>query len=73
MTLPSGTVTFLFTDIEGSTHLLQEPGARRIRTDRGSIARDARRSGVKRIMDRWSRHDNGAGDLICVELIVSSF
>jgi class 3 adenylate cyclase len=24
--LPSGTVTFLFTDIEGSTHLLQELG-----------------------------------------------
>jgi len=24
MSLPSGTVTFLFTDIEGSTHLAQE-------------------------------------------------
>ena len=26
-TLPSGTVTFLFTDIEGSTRLLNELGA----------------------------------------------
>jgi class 3 adenylate cyclase len=25
-TLPTGTVTFLFTDIEGSTHLLQRLG-----------------------------------------------
>jgi class 3 adenylate cyclase len=27
--LPSGTVTFLFTDVEGSTRLLHEVGARR--------------------------------------------
>ena len=26
--LPSGTVTFLFTDVEGSTRLLQEHGAK---------------------------------------------
>ena len=29
--LPSGTVTFLFTDIEGSTKLLRELGAARMR------------------------------------------
>src|SRR6476469_9170416 len=28
--LPSGTLTFLFTDLEGSTHLLQRLGGRRI-------------------------------------------
>ena len=27
--LPSGTVTFLFTDVEGSTRLLEELGAKR--------------------------------------------
>jgi class 3 adenylate cyclase len=37
-TLPSGTVTFLFTDIEGSTRLLQELGDRY-----GDIVRDHRR------------------------------
>jgi class 3 adenylate cyclase len=29
MTLPTGTVTFLFTDIEGSTRLLHDLGAAR--------------------------------------------
>ena len=38
MTLPSGTVTFLFTDIEGSTRLLQELGDRY-----GDVVRDHRR------------------------------
>jgi class 3 adenylate cyclase len=38
MTLPSGTVTFLFTDIEGSTRLLQDLGDRY-----GDVVRDHRR------------------------------
>jgi class 3 adenylate cyclase len=38
MTLPSGTVTFVFTDIEGSTRLLQELGDRY-----GDVVRDHRR------------------------------
>ena len=38
--LPTGTVTFLFTDVEGSTRLLQEHGA--------AIRRPARPSTVAR-------------------------
>ncbi|HSC49197.1 MAG TPA: adenylate/guanylate cyclase domain-containing protein [Gaiellaceae bacterium] len=38
MTLPAGTVTFLFTDIEGSTRLLQELG-----DDYGQVVADHRR------------------------------
>ena len=38
MTLPGGTVTFLFTDIEGSTQLLQELG-----DDYGQVVADHRR------------------------------
>ncbi|HET7758768.1 MAG TPA: adenylate/guanylate cyclase domain-containing protein [Gaiellaceae bacterium] len=38
MTLPGGTVTFLFTDIEGSTRLLQELG-----DDYGQVVADHRR------------------------------
>jgi class 3 adenylate cyclase len=38
VTLPGGTVTFLFTDIEGSTHLLQELG-----DDYGQVVADHRR------------------------------
>ena len=34
--LPTGTVTFLFTDIEGSTTLLQRLGDRRYRKSRRS-------------------------------------
>jgi predicted ATPase/class 3 adenylate cyclase len=41
--LPTGTVTFLFTDIEGSTRLLQElgPDYGRVQTDHLEIMRDA--------------------------------
>jgi predicted ATPase/class 3 adenylate cyclase len=42
--LPTGTVTFLFTDIEGSTRLLQELGHktyRRVQDDHGKILRGA--------------------------------
>ncbi len=42
--LPTGTVTFLFTDIEGSTRLLHELGHqtyRRMQDDHGRILRDA--------------------------------
>ena len=39
MSLPSGTVTFLFTDVEGSTKLLHELGCRGVR--RGSDRRTA--------------------------------
>src|SRR6187397_2532497 len=38
VTLPGGTVTFLFTDIEGSTRLLQELG-----DDYGQVVADHRR------------------------------
>lgn len=43
MTLPIGTVTFLFTDIEGSTRLMQEVGERYVQaqTDHHSILRSA--------------------------------
>jgi predicted ATPase/class 3 adenylate cyclase len=43
-TLPTGTVTFLFTDIEGSTRLLQELGPdryQRLQDDHGEILRKA--------------------------------
>src|SRR6266508_1046352 len=41
--LPTGTVTFLFTDIEGSTRLLQELGARyaTVRDEHAAIVRRA--------------------------------
>jgi predicted ATPase/class 3 adenylate cyclase len=42
--LPTGTVTFLFTDIEGSTHLLRELGREtysRVQDDHGEILRTA--------------------------------
>ena len=43
MTLPTGTVTFLFTDIEGSTRLMQEVGERYVKaqTDHHEILRSA--------------------------------
>jgi predicted ATPase/class 3 adenylate cyclase len=43
LTLPTGTVTFLFTDIEGSTRLLQELGDRyrRVQDDHAAIMRKA--------------------------------
>ena len=37
--LPTGMVTFLFTDIEGSTTLLQRLGDRRLRTSRRCCSR----------------------------------
>ena len=37
--LPTGTVTFLFTDVEGSTRLLEELGAERTRSSSGGTAR----------------------------------
>ena len=47
MSLPSGTVTFLFTDIEGSTRLMQELGDRYVQAqmDHHEILRAAFRSG----------------------------
>jgi class 3 adenylate cyclase len=47
VTLPSGTVTFLFTDIEGSTRLMQELGDRYVQAqmDHHEILRAAFRSG----------------------------
>jgi predicted ATPase/class 3 adenylate cyclase len=43
VSLPTGTVTFLFTDIEGSTRLLQElgDGYRRVQDDQAEIMRNA--------------------------------
>jgi class 3 adenylate cyclase len=46
--LPAGTVTFLFTDIEGSTRLLQELGDRY-----GDVVRDHRRL----VRDTFGEHD----------------
>jgi predicted ATPase len=46
--LPTGTVTFLFTDIEGSTHLLQELG------DGYAEALAEHRRALR---DAWSRHE----------------
>jgi len=47
VTLPTGTVTFLFTDIEGSTRLMQELGERYVQAqvDHHAILREAFRSG----------------------------
>ncbi len=47
MSLPTGTVTFLFTDIEGSTRLMQELGDRYVQAqvDHHEILRSAFRSG----------------------------
>ena len=47
MTLPTGTVTFLFTDIEGSTRLMQELGERYVEAQvaHHAILREAFRSG----------------------------
>jgi class 3 adenylate cyclase len=45
---PTGTITFLFTDIEGSTHLLQELGERYedIEVQHAAILRQAIAEGV---------------------------
>lgn len=80
MSLPTGTVTFLFTDIEGSTRLLQElgEGYRRVLDDHTALMRKAvaDRLGVAVALDataviagRRGRHDvslrlAGAADLI---------
>ena len=47
MSLPTGTVTFLFTDIEGSTRLMQELGERYVQAqvEHHAILREAFRSG----------------------------
>jgi predicted ATPase/class 3 adenylate cyclase len=47
MTLPTGTVTFLFTDIEGSTRLMQELGDKYVQAqvEHHAILREAFRSG----------------------------
>ena len=46
--LPSGTVTFVFTDIEGSTRLLQELG-----DEYADVSRDHRRL----VRDAFGAHD----------------
>ncbi|TMM02914.1 MAG: hypothetical protein E6G02_10425 [Actinobacteria bacterium] len=46
--LPTGTVTFLFTDIEGSTRLLQELG-----DGYAAVLAEHRRA----LRDAWARHD----------------
>ena len=47
MSLPTGTVTFLFTDIEGSTRLMHELGDRYVQAqvDHHAILRAAFKSG----------------------------
>src|SRR3970040_531350 len=54
MTLPSGTVTFLFTDVEGSTRLLHELGAEGY----ADVLAEHRRV----IREACSRHDGVEGD-----------
>jgi hypothetical protein len=60
--LPTGTVTFLFTDIEGSTRLLQElgEGYAALRDDQAAIVRHAVRSPGQPMVGRsWSRTPPG--------------
>ena len=66
--LPSGTVTFLFSDIESSTHLLRELGDRweetlaaHNRILRGSFAK-AGRTVRRHAHRRPTREDRGPGD-----------
>src|SRR2546430_4018946 len=55
--LPTGTVTFLFTDIEGSTRLLQELG------DRYAPARDEHAAIIRRAVEEAGGVEvNSAGD-----------
>ena len=68
--LPSGTVTFLFTDVEGSTRLLQELGERyqSVLTEHHQLIRDLlARHGLALDRAAWRetqrRPQTGAGDL----------
>ena len=49
--LPSGTATFLFTDVEGSTRLLHELGGTGSARGRGRIHRSACRTGTPLVTD----------------------
>ena len=53
--LPSGTVTFLFTDIEGSTRLLHEHGERYAEAARGAPARLCATRSRDTAASRWTR------------------
>lgn len=55
--LPSGTVTLVFTDIEGSTRLLSELGQDRCR-DALAVHREA-------VRDAFARHDGYEVDYEC--------
>ena len=55
MTLPSGTVTFVFTDIEGSTRLLQELGDDVRRRRLGAPADHPRDASASTAARRWTR------------------
>jgi class 3 adenylate cyclase len=57
MALPGGTVTFLFTDIEGSTRLLQELG-----DDYGQVLADQRRILREAFQDAEGREVDTQGD-----------
>jgi len=57
MTLPAGTVTFLFTDIEGSTRLLQELGDRY-----ADVVRDHRRIIREQLGERGGTEVDTQGD-----------
>ena len=52
--LPTGTVTFLFTDVEGSTKLLRERGAMRrsAHAAAASYASASREASAARVVDR---------------------
>ena len=50
---PTGTVTFLFPDIEGSTRLLQQ-----LRDRYGEVLSDSGRS--THMVDAWKRYGRGA-------------
>ena len=51
MRLPSGTVTFVFTDIEGSTHLIRNLG------DGYASALDRHREILREAWDRYGGHE----------------
>jgi class 3 adenylate cyclase len=55
--LPTGTVTFLFTDVEGSTKLLRELGAEAYADELVSTARSSARPARPSAASRWTRRE----------------
>ena len=55
--LPSGTVTFLFTDVEGSTKLLHELGAEAYDEELTDHRRVLRVALQRQVASRWTRKE----------------